>query len=190
MTIAELTAQAGPVGWILIGISFVAAALASGKALQIIYWRWRGSAWTQHPVACLRAAVLAAELDTASAARRDERIHAEFHRQMHRVEWGTGALAGIAQLSPLIGLLGTVLGMILAFSQLETAGGRPDPAVLAGGIWQALLTTAMGLAVAIPSRAVVYALDAEANRLAHDLRDAACVMEANDQGHEPGKERR
>lgn len=56
----------------------------------------------------------------------------------------------IATLSPLLGLLGTVLGMIVAFQQMEAAGNQVDPSVLSGGIWQALLTTAVGLAVAIP----------------------------------------
>jgi len=57
----------------------------------------------------------------------------------------------IAALSPLLGLFGTVLGMIEAFHRLESAGSAVDPAVLSGGIWEALLTTAAGLAVAIPA---------------------------------------
>ncbi|PID61173.1 MAG: flagellar motor protein MotA [Gammaproteobacteria bacterium] len=57
----------------------------------------------------------------------------------------------IATLSPSLGLLGTVLGMIQAFRAMELAGRDVDPAVLSGGIWQALLTTAVGLAVAIPA---------------------------------------
>ncbi|MGB1092793.1 MAG: MotA/TolQ/ExbB proton channel family protein, partial [Oceanobacter sp.] len=48
------------------------------------------------------------------------------------------------------GLFGTVLGMIEAFKAMEAAGAQVDPSVLSGGIWQALLTTAYGLAVAIP----------------------------------------
>ena len=60
------------------------------------------------------------------------------------------ALATIANISPLLGLLGTVIGMIEAFTQLEIGGGAPDPSLLAGGIWKALLTTAFGLSVAIP----------------------------------------
>ena len=57
----------------------------------------------------------------------------------------------IAALSPLLGLFGTVLGMIEAFHRLEDAGTAVDPAVLSGGIWEALLTPAAGLAVAIPA---------------------------------------
>jgi len=56
----------------------------------------------------------------------------------------------IATVAPLLGLFGTVLGMIEAFKAMEVAGAQVDPAVLSGGIWQALLTTAVGLGVAIP----------------------------------------
>lgn len=56
----------------------------------------------------------------------------------------------IANVAPLLGLFGTVLGMIDAFKAMEVAGSQVNPAVLSGGIWQALLTTAVGLAVAIP----------------------------------------
>ena len=51
----------------------------------------------------------------------------------------------IGQVSPLIGLLGTVIGMIDSFNELELGGSLVDPSILAGGIWTALLTTAMGL---------------------------------------------
>lgn len=56
----------------------------------------------------------------------------------------------IAMIAPLLGLLGTVLGMIEAFKAMEAAGSQVNPAILSGGIWQALLTTAAGMAVAIP----------------------------------------
>lgn len=57
----------------------------------------------------------------------------------------------IAMVSPLLGLLGTVLGMISAFQQLAMAQGAANASLLAGGIWTALLTTAAGLLVAIPA---------------------------------------
>src|SRR3546814_3183218 len=61
-----------------------------------------------------------------------------------------GALEVIGSVSPLLGLFGTVLGMIEAFRQLAEAGSQVSPAILSAGIWEALLTTAVGLAVAIP----------------------------------------
>ena len=57
----------------------------------------------------------------------------------------------ISNVSPLMGLLGTVIGMINSFNKLEIGGSLVDPALLAGGIWTALLTTAIGLVVAIPA---------------------------------------
>ena len=58
---------------------------------------------------------------------------------------------GVSTISPLLGLLGTVLGMIRAFNAIVTAGAMGRPELLAGGISQALLTTAAGLTVAIPA---------------------------------------
>jgi biopolymer transport protein ExbB len=86
---------------------------------------------------------------------------------------GLRALEVIATIAPLIGLLGTVLGMIAAFRALETAGGRADPAVLAGGIWEALLTTAAGMAVAIPAQAALAWFESIIERLHRDVEDAA-----------------
>ena len=78
----------------------------------------------------------------------------------------------IGGLSPLLGLLGTVLGMIEAFQQLAAAGSRVDPSVLSGGIWEAWLTTAVGLAVAIPAITVLHGLERAIERLHHGMEDA------------------
>ena len=75
----------------------------------------------------------------------------------------------IGTLAPLLGLFGTVLGMVEAFRQLELAGSQVDPAVLSGGIWQALLTTAVGLAVAIPAVLAHNWFDRRLERLAHEM---------------------
>ncbi len=69
---------------------------------------------------------------------------------VHKLERFLNALGTIASIAPLLGLLGTVVGMIQAFSSIVTHGVG-DPTVLAGGISVALITTAAGLAVAIPS---------------------------------------
>ncbi|MBL7179076.1 MAG: MotA/TolQ/ExbB proton channel family protein [Desulfobacterales bacterium] len=60
-------------------------------------------------------------------------------------------LATIGNIAPLLGLLGTVLGMIKAFMVIQEMGGKVNAAVLAGGIWEAMLTTALGLSVALPT---------------------------------------
>lgn len=60
-------------------------------------------------------------------------------------------LATIGSIAPLLGLLGTVVGMIKAFMVIQQMGGKVNAAVLAGGIWEAMMTTALGLAVALPT---------------------------------------
>jgi biopolymer transport protein ExbB len=79
----------------------------------------------------------------------------------------------IVTIAPLLGLLGTVLGMIAAFQALQEAGAQADPATLAGGIWQALLTTAMGMAVAIPASMALTWFDSIADRLQAEMEDDA-----------------
>jgi biopolymer transport protein ExbB len=66
-------------------------------------------------------------------------------------------------------LLGTVLGMIEAFIQLEGAGTQVDVGLLAGGIWEALVTTAAGLAVAIPALAALNALEGMVERMREEM---------------------
>jgi biopolymer transport protein ExbB len=86
---------------------------------------------------------------------------------------GLRGLELAATIGPLLGLLGTVTGMIAAFQALQTAGANADPATLAGGIWEALLTTAAGMAVAIPASIALAWFDGIIDRLRHDLEDAA-----------------
>lgn len=85
------------------------------------------------------------------AAQSKSRTETEADAVIIRMESGFKILDSIAQVSPLLGLFGTVLGMIDAFQAMQQAGANVDPSVLAGGIWVALMTTAAGLAVAIPT---------------------------------------
>ena len=78
----------------------------------------------------------------------------------------------IAVVSPLLGLLGTVLGMIQSFQQLALAEGAANASVLAGGIWQALLTTAAGLLVAIPAAVGAGLLSARIDSAAQKMESA------------------
>lgn len=86
---------------------------------------------------------------------------------------GLRGLELAASVGPLLGLLGTVTGMIAAFQGLEAAGVRADTATLAGGIWEALLTTAAGMAVAIPAMTALTWFDGVVDRLRHDMEDGA-----------------
>jgi biopolymer transport protein ExbB len=60
-------------------------------------------------------------------------------------------MATIGNIAPLLGLLGTVIGLIKAFMVIQEMGGKVNASVLAGGIWEAMLTTALGLGVALPT---------------------------------------
>lgn len=78
-----------------------------------------------------------------------------------------------ASVAPLMGLLGTVIGMISSFSKLSLSGSRVDPTILAGGIWEALLTTAGGLMVAIPALAAHYVLDGIIEKVRATMKDVS-----------------
>ena len=86
---------------------------------------------------------------------------------------GLRALDVIATVAPLLGLLGTVLGMIEAFQALQDSGARADPSALAGGIWEALLTTAAGMAVAIPAALALAWYESLVDSVAADMEDLA-----------------
>ncbi len=93
--------------------------------------------------------------------------------QIRKLESWLRGLSSIAHLSPLLGLLGTVTGMIVAFMNLQEAGSRVDPSILSGGIWEALLTTAFGLTVAIPAMAAFYFLEGEVDRVRAEMKDSS-----------------
>ncbi|MER0236631.1 MotA/TolQ/ExbB proton channel family protein [Fulvimarina sp. MAC8] len=91
---------------------------------------------------------------TSSLARQtvEEDVQRIATERLHSLGSGLRLLEAIAQIAPLLGLFGTVLGMIEAFQAMQSAGSDIDPSQLAGGIWVALLTTAVGLAVAMPAQ--------------------------------------
>ena len=82
-------------------------------------------------------------------------------------------LATIAQIAPLMGLLGTVLGLIRIFATLQAQGTMAHMELLAGGVWQALICTAAGLAVAIPCYAAYNYLVSRVNGIVLDMEKAA-----------------
>lgn len=107
----------------------------------------KGRSPTAETVALAIRLVTANRLDKQAI---EEQITRLASGRLHELQWGFRFLDAVAQLAPLMGLFGTVLGMIEAFKKLQSAGNAVDPSILAGGIWVALLTTAVGLAVAMP----------------------------------------
>lgn len=103
---------------------------------------------TSSPLGCILAAGLANTHHGRAVMK--ECIEESGRKVVHDLELYLNTLGTIAAITPLLGLLGTVFGMIQVFSAITTAGVG-DPSVLAGGISVALITTAAGLTVAIPS---------------------------------------
>ena len=84
-----------------------------------------------------------------------EAIENAGRQEVSKLEKGLSILATVAGVAPLLGFLGTVTGMIQAFMRIEDLAGAANPSDLAGGIWEALITTAFGLIVGIPSYAFI-----------------------------------
>ncbi|MDL1956246.1 MAG: MotA/TolQ/ExbB proton channel family protein [Candidatus Desulfofervidus auxilii] len=96
-------------------------------------------------------------------------------KEVRKAEARLSILATIANISPLLGLLGTVIGMIKAFMVVQSMGNKVSAAMLAGGIWEAMLTTAFGLSVAIPTLICYDYFISQANDYASQLED--CLNE-------------
>jgi len=190
--IIKLLDIGGPVVWILCALSVFALSVILIKLWQFAWQRPESLAdveralglWRKNEVnlacSCLRQsnpvsqivehAMLELDRGVEHAALQEElsRLASRYINQLRAL---LRPLEVIANLSPLLGLMGTVLGMIVAFQQMEAAGSQVDPSVLSGGIWQALLTTAAGLAVAIPVSAIHSWLDRKVERVAQNMND-------------------
>jgi len=128
--------------------------------------------------------IVLSAMEGVSKKQNPQRLQEELGRQANELIYQLRSLLRpldvVASLSPLLGLMGTVLGMIVAFQQMEAAGSQVDPSVLSGGIWQALLTTAAGLAVALPVSTAHSWLDRKVERVAHTINDSVTQVLTSD----------
>ena len=92
--------------------------------------------------------------------------------EVPKLERFLGVLATLAYLAPLLGLLGTVSGMIDAFGTLSSNGGYATVTELSNGVYKSLLTTAAGLVVATPTFVAYSYLSSRVNRLMHEMERA------------------
>jgi biopolymer transport protein ExbB len=99
-------------------------------------------------------------------------------REIPKIERGIVTLAIIAAITPMLGLLGTVSGMIETFQSI-TLFGTGDPKLMSGGISQALVTTELGLAVAIPIMLIHSAISSKSNRLVQVLDEESSALVAH-----------
>jgi biopolymer transport protein ExbB len=108
----------------------------------------------------------------------EEQISIIGTKQVMKVEKGLSWLELIATITPLIGLTGTVTGMIRAF-QIIAASTHVNPAMLASGIWEALITTAAGLLVAIPIHVGHHYLEKKADLIAFTLKELTLAVKTS-----------
>lgn len=97
-------------------------------------------------------------------------------RQRRLLEKNVASVGIISKITPLMGLLGTVIGMINAFMVIQSQRGMVEPDMLAGGIWQALITTAAGLLVAIPTLLLYHYLEGRVDELGEEMLDIIAMV--------------
>jgi len=107
---------------------------------------------------------------------REASLRIEGEAVVRKLEKHLSMLSILARLAPLMGLLGTVLGMISTFSEIASAQAGVNMNQLAGGIWQALITTAAGLVIAIPALFFLHHFQSRVNSVASALSEAANAM--------------
>lgn len=199
----EIVRAGGPIMWPIILCSIVAAAIIlerlwtlqdkrvlPGDLVQKIWALVEANQINDKIIAALEqnsplGKVLAAGLANRHRPREVimERLEDAGRHVVHELERFLNTLGTIAGVSPLLGLLGTVTGIIKAFNAIQ-AGGMGDPRALSGGIAEALITTAAGLIVAIPALIayrylrgkvdrIVIAMEKDAIRLADAVESAA-----------------
>lgn len=137
---------------------------------------FREAARASRDVRGLVAPVMAVALENAAEhGERDlERlVRRRGSRELQGLETDLRGLSVISNVAPLLGLLGTVTGMIRAFMKIEQHGGKVDVSLLAGGIWEAMMTTAAGLTVAIPCLLLYNYFMGRVNTFESEMRDAA-----------------
>jgi biopolymer transport protein ExbB len=101
-----------------------------------------------------------------------EAIEMAGKEEVFHLEKRLSVLANMAGVAPMLGFLGTVTGMIAAFQTIERLGGNVNPSVLAGGIWEAMLTTAFGLLVGIPALYFYNFFVSKVNRFVFEIENS------------------
>ncbi|MCU7915150.1 MAG: MotA/TolQ/ExbB proton channel family protein [Candidatus Thiodiazotropha sp. (ex Gloverina cf. vestifex)] len=193
MNIAELFAKGGPVVWILAAYSSIGLAIVLERNLLFLRLRQLPKQWLSkldrlleqpdatNSVAQLKgpeARIIKAVVEADRAGVKDlqgvgQRIRSQ---EIQRMEFGLRTLGILGNTAPLLGLLGTITGMIKAFMVIEQAGGKVDAQALAGGIWEAMITTGVGLAVAIPLLILLHFLEGGVERRAQRMNHCIALL--------------
>lgn len=171
--------------WPLLACSVLGLAVMLDRLLICLWW-WqsfprlvrrleplvRAGKWHAAEQACRRGGLLSRfaalylQHRDEPAATREDILRREATLLLDKLEERVKWLAVIGQLSPMLGLLGTVTGLVEAFHRVEVLGGQVKPSDLASGIWEALITTVFGLVIALPTLSAYYLCEARVDTVA------------------------
>ncbi len=185
----DLIAKGGPLMWLLLGCSILAMAISLDRFFHFHRARVDVSELLQGLANLIRrrnyaealhecagtpgpvARVIHAAIIHHDASREDLKAIVQETGQLEvpRLERYLTALITIAYVAPLIGLLGTVLGLVQTFMQVTVGSGFATPVELSKGVYESLVTSATGLVVAIPSFVLYSFLAAASRSLMHDM---------------------
>ena len=183
----------GPALWVIFGISIVLVTVGLWKFWHLIKlgaWNKKQAdeilkLWLEkkvEPVDANQQNIRAKILGQTILAISDKNYTNEMVREecvrlanknLNEARRGLRIIDLIITIAPLVGLLGTVLGMIEAFQALQDSGAQADPSALAGGIWEALLTTAAGMGIAIPASILLSWYDSVVSNVQADIENLA-----------------
>ncbi|MBI4878734.1 MAG: MotA/TolQ/ExbB proton channel family protein [Planctomycetes bacterium] len=191
LSLYDLVVNGGPLMWPLGLCSVIALAYIVERAIRLRGGRLGGRRFGQELLAAVKSggavggAALCAERALPLARilgaglRRigapvlevEKAVEDAGSREVRALSANLKPLVVVAMISPLLGLLGTVWGMIIAFSNIALRDGLGKPALLATGISQALITTAAGLAIAIPTQAAYFYFKGKIDRFVRDTEE-------------------
>ncbi|KHF24847.1 MotA/TolQ/ExbB proton channel family protein [Solemya velum gill symbiont] len=191
--LAEMISKGGPIVWVLAAYSVVGVAIVLERYFLFIRMRRLPQSVTeqlgqllvrrdaQDYVADLKgpeARIIQGMIDAdrkgvKDLARVGGRVRDD---ELQRMALGLRTLGVLSNTAPLLGLLGTITGLIKAFIVIEEAGGRVDGQALAGGIWEAMITTGVGLSVAIPLLILLHFLEGMVDRRAQSMEQSIALL--------------
>lgn len=170
--------KGGVLMWPILACSIVALAIIVAKSLQF----WVVLFKLADPVEVIlanRPKEAVSVLDGIEDGLDEKQIEFIGTKQIRKLEKGLGTLSLVSVIAPLLGFTGTVTGMIQAFMVIASrSGSRVDPSMVAGGIYEALITTAGGLFVAIPTHVALHFLEDRLDAITMRLREIAMTLYA------------
>ena len=167
--------KGGPIMWPILLCSVAALAITITKAWQ--FFRVRRDLARSEDIRSQGSRFIAPLVDAVQQGLDDRQISLVGSRELKNLETGMGSLNLIAVIAPLLGLTGTVTGMIKAFQVIAAMGANVDPALLAAGIWEALITTAAGLFVGIPTHVAAHYLDRSLDEVALRMKEITLELQ-------------